>query len=122
MPKSILVVDDEPVVVEITKRKLQESGYEVMIAGDGEEAFVQLNKKMPDIIILDIQMPKMNGYSFIMEKSKSAKFVDIPVIVLTAYNEMEPLFKRHGIKAYLLKPLKMNELLEKVAEVAGPAV
>ena len=122
MPKTILVIDDELVIVEITKHRLQENGYEVMTASDGEEAFVQLNKKIPDLIILDVQMPKMNGYTFIMEKSKSVKFADIPVIVLTSYNAMEPLFKRHGIKDYLLKPMKLQKLLDKVTEFAGPAV
>ncbi len=117
MPKTILVVDDEPVIVEITKRKLQEQGYEVMTAGNGEEALTQLGQKVPDLIILDIQMPKMNGYTFMIEKSKFPKMVNIPVIVLTAYNEMEPLFRRHGIKSYILKPLNLQELLDKITEI-----
>lgn len=119
MPKSILVVDDEPVVVEIAKRKLQERGYEVVTAGDGIEALDELKKKVPDLILLDIQMPRMNGYSFVMEKAKVPEFAKIPVIVLTAYGEMEPLFKRHGIKTYLLKPLKLQELLDKVQAALG---
>jgi len=119
MPKSILVVDDEPVVVEITKRKLEDRGYEVAVAGDGNEAFLRLKSKIPDLILLDIQMPNMNGYTFIIEKVKIPEYVNIPVVVLTAYNEMEPLFKRHGIKAYLLKPLKLQDLIDKVAEIVG---
>ena len=119
MPKSILIVDDEPIVVEISKRKLQERGYEVVTAYDGEQALKSLKEKVPDLILLDIQMPKMNGYTFMMEKAKTPAFVNIPVIVLTAYNEMEALFKRHGIKAYLLKPLKLQELLDRVIEVLG---
>ena len=119
MPKSILVVDDEPVVVEITKRKLEERGYEVYTAGDGLEAFLRLKSKIPDMIILDVQMPQMNGYTFIMEKVKIPEYAKIPVVVLTAYNEMEPLFKRHGVKAYLLKPLKLQDLIDKVVEIVG---
>ena len=119
MPKSILVVDDEPVVTEIAKRKLEERSYEVMVAGDGIEAFEALNKKIPDLILLDIQMPRMNGYTFIMEKAKNPLYAPIPVVVLTAYGEMEPLFKRHGVKAYLLKPLKLQELLDKVQAIVG---
>ena len=119
MPKTILVVDDEPVVVEIAKRKLEDRGYEVLTAGNGEEALESLKTKVPDLIVLDIQMPKMNGYTFMMEKSKTPEYVKIPVIVLTAYNEMEPLFKRHGVKAYLLKPLKLQDLLDKVTLVVG---
>ncbi|MBF0504358.1 MAG: response regulator [Candidatus Omnitrophica bacterium] len=120
MPKTILVVDDEPVVVEISKRKLEERGYAVLTAFDGNEALECLKTKTPDLIILDVQMPKMNGYTFIMEKSKIPEYVNIPVVVLTAYNELEPLFVRHGVKAYLLKPLKLQALIDKVVEVVGP--
>jgi len=119
MPKSILVVDDEPVVVEITKRKLEDRGYVVNTAGNGIEALAQLKVKIPDLILLDIQMPDMNGYTFIMEKVKVPEYFDIPVVVLTAYNEMEPLFKRYNVKAYLLKPLKLQDLFEKVVEIVG---
>jgi CheY-like chemotaxis protein len=121
MPKVILVVDDESIVVEISKRKLEERGYEVMTASNGQEALECLKSKIPDLILLDIQTPEMNGYTFIMEKSKIPEYVDIPVIVLTAYNEMEPLFQRHGVKAYLVKPLKLQDLVDKVAQVVGPA-
>src|ERR1039457_3279714 len=119
MPKSILVVDDEPIVVEITKRKLEERGYEVHTAGDGNEAFLRLKFKIPDLIVLDIQMPKMNGYTFIIEKVKIPEYVNIPVVVLTAYNEMEPLFKRHRIEDYLVKPLKLHDLVNKVVGILG---
>jgi len=119
MPKTILVVDDEPVVVEITKRKLEDRGYEVFTAGNGNEALEQLKSKLPNLILLDIQMPEMNGYTFVIEKAKFPEYANIPVIVLTAYNEMEPLFMRHGIKAYLLKPLKLQDLIEKVVEFVG---
>ena len=119
MAKTILVVDDETIVVEITKRKLEERGYEVLTAGNGIEALACLKSKIPDLILLDIQMPQMNGYSFIMEKVKIPEYANIPVVVLTAYNEMEPLFLRHGIKAYLLKPLKLQDLMDKVVEFVG---
>ena len=121
MAKTILVVDDETVIVEITRRKLQELGFEVMTAYNGEDALARLKEKAPDLIILDVQMPKMNGYTFVMEKAKLSAYADIPVIVCTAHNEMGPLFKRHKIKAYLLKPLKLQELLDKVTQVLGPA-
>ena len=122
MPKrTILVVDDEPIIVEIAKRKLEENGFEVMAAYDGQEAWARLKEKTPDLVILDVQMPKMDGYRFILEKSKVPAYASVPVIVSTAYNEMEPLFQRHAVKAYLLKPLKLQELLDKVMEVLGPA-
>ncbi|MDE2028535.1 MAG: response regulator [Candidatus Omnitrophica bacterium] len=119
MPKSILVVDDEPVVVEISKRKLEETGFEVRTASNGNEAFASLKFKIPDLIFLDIQMADMNGYTFIMEKDKIPEYVHIPVVVLTAYAEMEPLFRRHRIKDYLIKPLKLQDLINKAIEVIG---
>ncbi|MBI3314326.1 MAG: response regulator [Candidatus Omnitrophica bacterium] len=121
MGKTILVVDDEPIVVEIIRRKLEESGFEVMVAYNGQEALAYFKKKIPHLILLDVQMPEMDGYTFIMEKNKVPGYESIPVIVTTAHNEMEPLFKRHGVRAYLLKPLKLQELLDKVTEVLGPA-
>ena len=119
MAKCIMVVDDEEIILEISKRKLIESGYEVMTAGDGAAALDMLKKKTPDLILLDVQMPNMNGYTFVMEKDKTPEFAKIPVVVLTAYGEMEPVFKRHGIKSYLLKPLKLQEIVEKVQEILG---
>jgi len=119
MAKSILIVDDEYVVVEISKRKLEERGYEVYTAGNGNEAFKCLKEKIPDLILLDVQMPEMNGYSFIVEKLKIPEYADIPVVVLTAYNEIEPLFQRHGVMAYLLKPLKLQDVIKKVVEIVG---
>ena len=114
-----MVVDDEEIIVEISKRKLVEHGYEVMTAGDGGEALEMLKRKIPDLILLDVQMPNMNGYTFVMEKDKTPEYAKIPVVVLTAYGEMEPVFKRHGIKSYLLKPLKLQEMIEKVQEIVG---
>ncbi len=119
MSKCLLFVDDELTVADIAKRKLEDLGYEVMTAQDGEEALEVLKKRIPDLILLDIQMPKMNGYTFLIEKAKVPEYDSIPVVVLTAYGEMEPLFKRHRVKAYLLKPLKLQELLDKVQSILG---
>jgi len=119
LSKSILVVDDESVAAEIIKNKLEDRGYEVYTAGDGNEAFLCLKSKIPDLILLDVQMPRMDGYTFIMEKIKIPEYVNIPVVVLTAYNDIEPLFRRHGVKTYLLKPLKLQDLMDKVVEIIG---
>jgi CheY-like chemotaxis protein len=121
MARSVLVVDDESVVLEITKRKLEEKGYEVYTAGNGEEAFLRLKSKIPDLILLDIQMPRMNGYTFIKEKNKIPKYANIPLAVLTAHDEMEPFVKDqdHGIKAYLLKPFAPQDVIDKVVEIIG---
>jgi CheY-like chemotaxis protein len=121
MPKTVLLVDDEVVVVDIAKRKLDQMGYNVLAAHDGEEAVEILRTAKPDLIVLDVQMPKMNGYTFLTElrKNTDQHIASIPVIMVTAYAETNPIFNRHGVIAYLLKPLKLQELLDKIQEVLG---
>ncbi len=115
-----MVVDDDRMTVELIKHKLLDKGYEVVTASDGEEAMALLKQKAPDMIILDVQMPNMNGYTFIMEKNKIEACAGVPVVVLTSQKETRPLFQRHGARAYLIKPLNTQELLDKVAEIVGP--
>ncbi|MBF0504359.1 MAG: response regulator [Candidatus Omnitrophica bacterium] len=121
MLKTILVVDDDRLATELSKRKLEERGYGVLVASNGNEALECLKAQIPDLIILDVHMPDMNGYTFIIEKNKNPQYVNIPVVMVTASSETGPLFKRHRVKGYLLKPINMQELLDKVSEVVGPA-
>ena len=117
MPKTILIADDDRVSNEITKRTLQNNGYEVMVAADGQEALDALKNKIPDLILLDVQMPTMDGYSFIVKKGSDPALAKIPVIVLSSMEKTEPMFKRHGVRAYLIKPLNTKELLEKIQSI-----
>ena len=121
MPKTILVIDDDQIIVELSKRILQDQGFEVMTAGDGRQALVQLGQKIPAMILLDVEMPVVNGYTFMLEKSKVPAYAEIPVVVLTSHKETNSLFNRHGVRAYLSKPLKPQELKDIVAKVLGPA-
>lgn len=123
MSKTVLIVDDETVVVEIAKRKLENLGFKVLYAYDGEDAMAILNSEKPDLIVLDVQMPKMNGYTFLTElrKHPNSAVASTPVVVVTAYADNNPIFVRHGIKAYLLKPLKLEQLVEKVQELLSAA-
>ena len=70
---------------------------------------------------MDLEMPKMNGYTFITEKKKNPAFANIPVIMLTSHQETKPLFQRYNVRAYLIKPLNIEELLNKVAQYITPA-
>lgn len=121
MVKTVLLIDDESVVVEIAKRKLESLGFKALCAGDGQEALDLLNSQKPDLIVLDVQMPRMNGYTFLTElrKHPNSTISATPVIVVTAYAENNPIFSRHGIKGYLLKPLRLEDLVEKVQELLG---
>lgn len=124
MVKTVLLVDDETIVVDIAKRKLESMGFRALCANDGQDALNILDNEKPDLIVLDVQMPRMNGYVFLTElrKHPNSTVASTPVIVVTAYAENNPIFIRHGIKAYLLKPLKLEQLLEKVQEILGPQV
>ena len=119
MSKTVLLVDDETVVVDIAKRKLESLGFKVLFAHDGHDAIGILSTEKPDLIVLDVQMPRMNGYTFLTElrKHPNSSVAATPVVVVTAYAENHPIFIRHGIKAYLLKPLKLEQLVGKVQEL-----
>ena len=123
MSKTVLLVHDETVVVDIAKRKLEAMGFKALCAHDGQEAIDILQTEKPDLIILDVQMPNMNGYTFLTElrKHPNSSVAATPVVIVSAYAETNPIFTRHGIKAYLLKPLKLEELVDKVQEFLGVA-
>ena len=114
MPKTILVVDDDLVVDKVLESRLKKKGFKVVVSIDGEGALKRLEQIIPDLIILDIQMPNMNGYTFLLELRKIKKFDQVPIIVLTSHDEMEPIFKRNGVKDYVLKPLNFDALFKKM--------
>jgi len=112
--KKILVVDDEPNVVKVVASRLEANGYEVITANDGEEGLVKLKSEGADLIILDVMMPKMDGYTFVKKIRADDSISKVPVIILTAKEKMKDLFEIEGIKDYIIKPFEAKELLEKV--------
>jgi len=116
MSKIILIVDDEPVAREFARKRISDNGYTVITAADGVEALAAIAQSKPDLILLDVEMPKMNGYTFVGELAKMNFNPKIPVIVLTAHEELGPIFKRHGVRGYLIKPLNIEQVLVKIKE------
>ncbi len=119
--KKILIIDDEPDIVKIIQKQFMASHYEVITALDGEEGLEKAEREKPDLIILDIMMPKMDGYTFTRElhtKISSGR-VTTPIIVLTAKEKMQDLFEIEGVKEYIVKPFDPAELLEKVKKYIG---
>lgn len=112
--KRILIVDDDPVLCRGIENILLTQGFVVEIALDGEQALEAVEKNQPDLLILDIQMPKINGYSFLFALRKIDTQRSIPIIVLTSKEEMRDIFMAEGVKEYLLKPFDANLLLEKI--------
>ena len=120
MPHKILVIDDDKINVTLVKFGLAEQNYSVVFAYNGEEGIVKLKKEKPDLIVLDIQMPKMNGYEFMNELKSSPEFSQIPVIMLTANDVLEDVFKVEGVKSYFVKPVNLPGLVKKIKECIGP--
>ena len=113
-------MDDEEDILQFTQKILERAGYSVKIAGNGEQALkIVKGDSVIDLIILDIQMPKMNGYTFISQLRKMEYHKLTPVLVVTAYPETEPIFRRKGVKDYLIKPVKLQDLLDKVKAILG---
>ncbi|MEI6632929.1 MAG: response regulator [Chlamydiota bacterium] len=114
MAKKILIVDDEPHIVEMLKSRLEANDYKVLSACNGEEGLKKVQDENPGLIILDVMMPEMDGWTFLKELKREGKH--IPVIILTAKEKMQDLFELEGIKDYIVKPFKADELLEKISK------
>ena len=112
----ILVVDDIPVNIQLLKKQLNSEGYEAIVARNGEEALVQVEKEKPDLVLLDVMMPKMDGFETckILKSNEKTKY--IPIIMVTALNEIQDKVK--GIEAgaddFITKPFNKLELLARV--------
>lgn len=113
---TILAVDDEPHVLKLIKANLESSGYKVLLAGDGELAVEIVEREMPDLVILDLMLPKMDGYAVCR---RVREFSVVPIIMLTARSSQVDLV--HGFEVgaddYLTKPFAVTELLMRVQAV-----
>jgi len=116
-PKKILIADDEEQLVLAVKIRLQSKGYQVLTAPDGRQALELITQQQPDIIILDILMPVMDGYSCLREINRRFGRGRIPVIVLTARDRMKDLFELEGIEDYVIKPFDHEDLLVRIERV-----
>ena len=116
MPQTILIVDDEKRLVSLVESYLIQEGYRVVTAFNGKEALSAANKDKPDLIILDIMMPEMNGYDF-MRVHRTEN--DTPIIMLTAKVEDDDkvIGLELGADDYVVKPFKPRELMARVRNV-----
>ena len=113
MDYKILVVDDEREIVETLKNRLLKEGYAVASAFDGEEALAQVKAENPDVILLDLMMPKLNGFEVLKEIRENHKDKWRPVIIVSAQGELDTLKKCYNLEAdhYLVKPCKLENVL-----------
>lgn len=114
--KRVLIVDDEPDVVESVKFSLELENIECLEAYDGEEALSKAKKENPDLIILDIMLPKINGYKVSRLLKFDEAYKNIPIIMLTAraQEKDKQLGEDTGADEYVTKPFEMDELIKLV--------
>lgn len=114
----ILVVDDSPSQLKMTVTALQGQQYEILTAVDGEEALQKVRAYMPDLVVLDVVMPKMDGFQVCRKMKASPAMQHIPVIMLTSKNQKADEFwgKRQGADIYLTKPFDHAHLLDAVTK------
>lgn len=119
--KKILIADDEHKIVMTLEYAFKKAGYEVFIARDGSEVLEILQEQIPNLILLDIMMPNVDGYTTLSEIKKNEKFQDIKVIFLSAKAGENDIQKglELGADAYVTKPYSIKKLLEKVEELVG---
>lgn len=120
MPKhKILLVEDEQVIAKMVKARLETNNYEVLVAIDGAEGLEKARKENPDLIILDLMLPKMDGYKVCGLLKGDSRYAKIPIMMFTARAQESDvnLGKEVGADAYIAKPFKAEELLVKIAEL-----
>jgi DNA-binding response OmpR family regulator len=113
MAYKLLVVDDDREIIETLKLRLLKEGYIVTVAFDGEEAINKVKEDDPDIILLDLGLPKLNGFEVLKEIREKYKDRWRPVIIISAKTELDTLKKCYGLEAdhYLTKPCTMENIL-----------
>ncbi len=119
MAKKILVVEDNPANMKLLLAALRPQGYDLIQAIDGEEALKTAISESPELIIMDVQLPKMNGMEVTGKLREMPEFSDVPIIAVTAYAmkvDKEKAFES-GCNAYLSKPINIQELRNVVAEM-----
>ncbi|MFA5155852.1 MAG: response regulator [Candidatus Omnitrophota bacterium] len=117
--KRILLVDDETALVDLMKIRLEANGYDVLTAGDGQLALDKARADIPDLIILDLMLPKIDGYQVCRQLKSDEKYKHIPVLMFSA--RAQEADKKNGEEAgadgYIVKPFDPPALLSKIKEL-----
>jgi len=119
MGKKVLIADDESHIVNILKFNLKKAGFDVITAGNGEEALNMISNEMPDLIICDVMMPKVTGFEVCQKVKNDENLKKIPFILLTAKGQdvdKDAGFK-YGADHYLTKPFSPKSIVDKVSEI-----
>ena len=120
--QKILLIEDEELIIQLLQKKLAKYGYDVLIARDGAEGLREMRKLSPDLILLDIVMPKMDGFAVLEEMQKDKELKKIPVIIIS--NSGQPVeiarIKKLGAKDWLIKTeFDPQEVADKIKKQIG---
>lgn len=118
---SVLVVDDSPTDVLNMRKMLEKNGHVVRESTSGEDAVARVTAEKPDVVIMDVVMPGLNGFQATRTLSRNPDTADIPVIVVSSKSqETDKLWaKRQGARAYIVKPVKEQDLVSAIGSVLG---
>jgi len=114
--KKILIVDNEPSIVMALEYAFKKQGYAVFIARDGSEGLEILETHLPDVVLLDIMMPKVDGFQTLESIKKNDKLTNLKVVFLSAKNKTSDIEKglKAGVDKYLLKPFSVKKLIAEI--------
>lgn len=127
MAKTILIVDDEEDIRNMLKIALEKDGFLVETADNGQAALDQIDRRRPDLVLLDLKMPRRNGYHLFAQLKSDEKLQAIPIIVITALTqgsdrEDSEWARRMGAEGFLTKPFDLDELGRRVGEMVAKAL
>lgn len=116
--KRILIVDDDPEIIESVRYALQNEGYEVSIARDGNQGLAMAETQTPDLLILDMMMPKRSGF-LVLEKIRRGESQEVPIIMITANegSRHKAYAEMLGVNDYIRKPFAMDRLIDAVNQL-----
>ncbi|MEO0097992.1 MAG: response regulator [candidate division WOR-3 bacterium] len=119
MKGKILIIEDEERIVAVLERRLESEGYEVITASNGRLGFNKARQEKPDLIILDLILPEMDGYQICNFLKRDRRYQNIPIVILSARSQEKDMeeAKKAGADAYFTKPFNYEELLEKIEEL-----
>lgn len=122
MAKTILVVDDSASIRQVVGIALKNAGYEVIAASDGQDALKKLDGQKIHLIVSDVNMPVMDGITFVKEVKKLANYKFTPIIMLTTESQPEKKAegKEAGAKAWIVKPFQPPQLLDAISRLISP--
>jgi CheY-like chemotaxis protein len=115
MAKKVLVIDDEPEMLSLVKYTLEKGGFEVSTCDNGRHAWDEIMRIRPDLLVLDVMLPGIDGYSLQLKISQDPQTKDMPIVVVTALEPSKTLFQKFPqVVGFMTKPFKTDDLLQTV--------